>query len=71
MLQNNDKVMHQDFGIGTILSILPDSVLVRFENNSIQQCPFEDLRYIIPFLSLCCHPFQSRQASNSLRHFSL
>ena len=51
MLQNNDKVMHQDFGIGTILSILPDSVLVRFENNSIQQCPFEDLKKVEDVLS--------------------
>ena len=46
MIQNNDKVIHVEFGSGTVLSVLPDSVLVRFEDNSIQQCPFDDIKKI-------------------------
>jgi len=46
MLKTNDKVKNSQFGTGTVLSILEDSVLVRFENNAIQQCPFDDLTLV-------------------------
>lgn len=44
MFKANDKVTTKQFGTGTILSVLEKSALVRFEDNTIQECPFTDLK---------------------------
>lgn len=44
MFKANDKVTNPQFGTGTIITVLPDSAIVRFENNTIQECPLTELQ---------------------------
>lgn len=45
-LHQNDKVVHSQLGTGTVISVLQDSVIVRFADNKIEQCPIEELSFL-------------------------
>jgi hypothetical protein len=40
-LHKGDKVEHQNFGIGTVVSCEGDTVSIRFKNNAIKQLNIE------------------------------
>lgn len=47
MFSTGDKVKHPQFGIGTVLSALPESVIVQFEKDGLQNCPLGDVEAVI------------------------